>query len=86
MYRKPYRGHKEIRRYWQKKVVGEQSRIRFNLKSLYVDGNTAVAEWEATFDDTKKKVRTNLKEIAVLKIKNGKIQSLREYWHSKHTK
>lgn len=85
LHERPFRGHKAIRKYWISKVVGEQKDIKFKLKKVYTDGNNAVAEWEARFYDKKKRRRTHLKEIAVLRIKNGKIASLHEYWHAKHS-
>lgn len=80
---KPHIGHKQIRRYWQSKVVGEQKNIKFRLLNVYIDGDTAIAEWEAQFFNKKRKRNVHMQEIAVLKIKNNKISSLREYWHSK---
>ena len=47
----PIRDHAGIREYWQTKVVKEQSNIHAELLSLYLDGTTAIAEWEARFDD-----------------------------------
>ncbi len=84
LHEKPFRGHREIKKYWEDKVVVEQDKIKFKLKKIYIDGNTAITEWEATFRDKKKGENTHIKEIAVLEIKNGKIKFLREYWHSKH--
>ncbi len=81
---KPFVGHKGIKKYWTDKVVGEQENIRFKLKKIYVDGNNAVAEWEAKFHDVKRKVKIHLFVVAILEIKNGKIKSLRGYWHSKY--
>src|ERR1039458_2339347 len=40
-----------IRAYWESKVVGGQANIRCQLLSLYLDGDTAIAEWLAEFDD-----------------------------------
>ena len=50
----PIRGHDGIREYWQTKVVKEQANISAELLSLYLDGTTAIAEWEARFDDVVK--------------------------------
>lgn len=71
-----------IRRYWETKVVGGQANITCKLLSLYVDGTTAIAEWEAEFDDLVKGVRKRMQEIAVLEFEGGLIASLREYWAS----
>ena len=82
-FKKPFKGHKEIAKYWQKKVLNEQSEIRFKLASYYICGDTVIAEWDASFYSNIKKARLKIREIAILKIKGNKIQSLREYWHTK---
>jgi ketosteroid isomerase-like protein len=71
-----------IRRYWETKVAGAQANISCRLLNLYLDGETAVAEWLAEFDDLAQGVRKRMQEIAVLEFKGGKIASLREYWAS----
>jgi hypothetical protein len=71
-----------IRRYWETKVVGAQANITCRLLSLYLDGDTAIAEWLAEFDDVSQGVRKRMKEIAVLTFEGGLISSLREYWAS----
>jgi len=68
--------------YWQFKVVQSQANIKCKLLSLYVDGNTAIAEWEAEFDDTVEGVRKRMLEIAVLTFEGELISGLREYWAS----
>ena len=71
-----------IRAYWESKVVGGQANIRCQLLSLYLDGDTAIAEWLAEFDDVSDGVRKRMQEIAVLTFEGGLIASLREYWAS----
>jgi hypothetical protein len=71
-----------IRDYWQTKVVEAQANIRCELLSVYVDGDTAIAEWEARFDDLAQGVRKRMREIAVLEFDGPLIASLREYWAS----
>jgi uncharacterized protein (TIGR02246 family) len=78
----PIRGHDGIRDYWQTKVVGGQANIACRLLNLYLDDGTAIAEWEATFDDTAQQVRKRMREIAVLVFDGRLISSLREYWAS----
>lgn len=78
----PIPDREAIRRYWQDKVVLGQANIRCELLSLYLDGDTAIAEWEAAFDDVAQGVRKRMREIAVLTFKDGLISSLREYWAS----
>jgi ketosteroid isomerase-like protein len=78
----PIRGHAGIREYWQTKVVNEQARIQAELLSLYLDGTTAIAEWEARFDDLVKGHRKRMREVAILEFDGDRIASLREYWAS----
>jgi limonene-1,2-epoxide hydrolase len=78
----PIAGREGIRAYWQSKVVGAQANIQCKLLNLYLDGTTAIAEWEAEFDDIAVGARKLMREIAVLEFEDGKIASLREYWSS----
>jgi ketosteroid isomerase-like protein len=78
----PIRGHAGIREYWQTKVVKEQANISAELLSLYLDGTTAIAEWEARFDDIVKGHRKRMREVAILELDGDRIASLREYWAS----
>ena len=71
-----------IRRYWETKVVKSQANIKCEVLNVYLDGDTAIAEWEAEFDDLAQRVRKRMREIAVLTFENRKITSLREYWSS----
>lgn len=71
-----------IRRYWETKVVESQANIKCEVLNVYLDGDTAIAEWEAEFDDLAQRVRKRMREIAVLTIEDRKITSLREYWSS----
>ena len=78
----PIRGRDGIRSYWQTKVVGAQANITCELLNLYLDDGTAIAEWEATFDDTVQQVRKRMREVALLTFDGDRIASLREYWAS----
>jgi ketosteroid isomerase-like protein len=78
----PIPDREAIRAYWESKVVGAQANIRCRLLNLYLDGDTAIAEWLAEFDDTEERVRKRMKEIAVLTFEGQLISSLREYWAS----
>lgn len=71
-----------IRRYWETKVVESQANIKCEVLNVYLDGDTAIVEWEAEFDDLAQRVRKRMREIAVLTIEDRKITSLREYWSS----
>ena len=78
----PIPGREAIRAYWQSKVVEAQANITCRLLNLYLDGDTAIAEWEAEFDDMAQGLRKRMKEIAVLVFEGHRIASLREYWAS----
>lgn len=78
----PIRNEAGIRAYWQTKVVAEQANIQAELLSLYLDGDTAIAEWEARFDDLVKGRRTRMREVAIIEFDGERIASLREYWAS----
>ena len=78
----PIPDREAIRRYWESKVVGAQANITCRLLNLYLDGDTAVAEWLAEFDDVAQGVRKRMREIAVLEFDGHLIASLREYWAS----
>lgn len=80
----PIPDREAIRAYWVSKVVGGQADIEARVLNLYLDGDTAVAEWEATFDDTVQGVRKRMREVAILEVRDGLFASLREYWASEH--
>jgi len=78
----PIRTREGIRAYWQSKVVEAQAHITCDLLSLYLDHNTAIAEWQAEFDDLVQGVRKRMREVAILEFQGQLIASLREYWAS----
>lgn len=80
----PIRTLAGIKHYWQTKVVTEQANIDAWLLNLYLadNGTTAIAEWEATFDDLVKGCRKRMREVAILEFRGNLIASLREYWAS----
>ena len=78
----PIPNREAIRQYWETKVVGGQANIECRLLSLYLDGDTAIAEWLAEFDDVADGVRKRMREVAILEFEDGLISSLREYWAS----
>lgn len=78
----PIRAHTGIREYWQRKVVRGQANIEVELLSLYLDGSTAIAEWEARFDDLVAGHRKRMREVAILEFDGNRIAGLREYWAS----
>ncbi len=78
----PILGRDGIRTYWQTKVVGSQANIKCQLLNLYLDDTTAIAEWEAEFDDLAQKTRKRMREVAIIVFDGYLIESLREYWSS----
>lgn len=81
----PIRGIDGIRRYWETKVIAGQANIEATLLNLYLDSSqaTAIAEWEASFDDLVDGRRKLMREVAILEIEGGRIAGLREYWTSR---
>lgn len=79
---KPICDHAGIREYWQSKVVESQANIQTELLNLYLDGTTAIAEWEARFDDVVQGHRKRMREVAILELDGNRVASLREYWTS----
>jgi hypothetical protein len=71
-----------IRDYWTTKVVESQANIQCTLLNLYLDGDTAIAEWEVEFDHLPEGMRKRMREVAILEFDGQLIQSLREYWTS----
>lgn len=82
-FEEPHQGHTGIKKYWEEKVIGEQDNIDFQLLHSYIDGDVAIVEWEASFDNKPKNVRTTIREVAILEFEDELIRSLREYWHSR---
>jgi ketosteroid isomerase-like protein len=78
----PIPDREAIREYWRTKVARDQANITCRLLNLYLDGDTAIAEWEAQFDDAAQGLRKRMREIAVLTFEGRRIASLREYWAS----
>ena len=78
-------GRDAIKEYWKYKVVGEQSNIKFDLKNVWVDGDTVIAEWHATFNDIKRNLFIDMIEVAIFTVKDGKFNSLREYYKTVKT-
>lgn len=78
----PIPDREAIRRYWETKVVAAQANIKCEVLNVYLDGDTAIAEWEAEFDDLAQGVRKRMLEIAVLDFRGKQIAALREYWSS----
>ena len=71
-----------IRDYWERKVVGEEKDIYFDLQHVWVDSDTVIAEWKATFTLIKTNKRGSMTEVAVLSVRDGVFSALREYYHA----
>jgi len=56
----PIPNREGIRTYWQAKVVESRANIKCELLNLYLDGTTAIVEWEAEFDDVVQRVRKRM--------------------------
>lgn len=78
-------GREAIRKYWISKVVGEQDNIHFSLRNLWLDGETVIAEWDATFTDIKRNLQIEMTEVAIFGIREGKFFSIREYYKTIRT-
>ena len=76
------KGHEGIRAYWMSKVIGSQRDIVFKLLNVWVEEGTVIAEWNATFVDTKRNLAIDMTEVAIFGVAGEKFSSLREYYHS----
>jgi ketosteroid isomerase-like protein len=81
----PVRNEAGIREYWDMRVVNGQANIEVQLLNLYLDGTTAVAEWEVHFDEVADGNRKRMLEVALLEFEGDRIASLREYWSAEVT-
>ena len=75
-------GRDAIKEYWKYRVIGEQEDIKFNLLNTWVFRDTVIAEWHATFKDIKRNFLIDMTEVAIFTVKDGKFNSLREYYKS----
>ena len=75
-------GKEAIRAYWQSKCVESQKDITFDLKHVWMDGDTGIAEWDASFVDTIRNIKIDLKSVAIFTISGDLISSQREYYKS----
>lgn len=86
---KPYKGHEEIREFWNNIVVNNTKNIKFKLGKCYVskDSKTGFAEWECENEfrenSTSKWTKGRMVGIMLLKMKKDKITYLNEYWKTK---
>ena len=80
---KPYKGHKEIKKFWDKTVKQDTTKIKFKVGKCYVseDKKTGFAEWRCR--NIYKGKKHQMVGIMILKMKGNKITYLNEYWNSK---
>lgn len=78
---KPYKGHKEISKFWDDVVVNNTKKIKFKLGKCYIskDKKTGFAEWECK--NYFKSRNNHMVGIMILKMKGDKITYLNEYWN-----
>ncbi len=87
---KPYRGHKEIKKFWDKEVGINTKNIKFKIGKCYIsnDGKTGFAEWECKneykWEQDKRWKKGHMVGIMILKMKGDKISYLNEYWNTKN--
>jgi len=83
---KPYKGHIEIKNFWDREVMKNQKKIKFHLGKCYIskDGKTGFAEWKANMWRLGKV--DYMVGIMLIKMKGDKISYLNEYWNTESKK
>ncbi|MFP7672830.1 nuclear transport factor 2 family protein [Marivita sp. S0852] len=78
-------GHAAIKKYWQEGASDAQEDVEFTSKVWAVDGDTAVAGWEAKFTRKASGARVELNGAFRLKLRKYSerllCESLEEWWH-----
>ena len=82
-FKKAYRGHKEIKEYWENVVKVKEKNVRFNISNIFIQDNTGIVEWKSNFIRNDNGHPEELRGIILAEIKDGKIKKLWEYWHKK---
>ena len=86
---KPYKGHAQIKNFWDSVVVKNTKNIKFKIGKCYLskDGKTGFAEWECKNEcraNTSHKWRKGrMVGIMIIKMRDEKIIYLNEYWNTK---
>lgn len=78
-------GYDQIRAYWERVVVGNQTDVTFTVVGVWIDGDTVVANWIAEFTDTKRSLRIRLDQVAICTVRDDKFSAVREYYKSTKT-
>lgn len=83
------RGREAIKRYWQEGAADAQEHVEFSSQVWAVDGDTAVAGWQAKF--TRKPSGKKVKLDGTFRLKLSDVsgsllcESLEEWWHRQET-
>lgn len=78
-FREPYRGHKEIRAYWQRGAGGQHD-TRVAMGRPLIDRDRVAVEWWTTMIDEGEEV--TLPGCLLLEMADdGRCRDLREYWN-----
>ena len=80
-FKKPYRGHEEIKDYWKNVVKKKERDAKFFLGNIFVKDNIGIAEWKAKFIRRDNGKQEELRGIILTEVINDKIKKLWEYWH-----
>lgn len=81
-FEKPIKGHVAIKKYWIKYPQKDQKNIKFKLDQCGFNHEAGYAEWISSFNQISSRKFVELRGIMIITLKNNKIKSLREYWHS----
>ena len=80
-FEKPYKGHKEIKNYWENVVKTKEQNVKFTLGNIFVKDNIGIAEWKTNFIRRDNGNPEEIRGVILTEIENGKIKKLWEYWH-----
>jgi uncharacterized protein (TIGR02246 family) len=72
-----FKGRQEVKRYFTW-LLGQYSQMKLNETGLYVDGNVATHEY--VIEATSKEGKGSAPCVAILEIKDGKVQRIRNYY------
>ncbi len=86
---KPMKGHVEIRKYWQEGASDSQENVKFASEVWAVEGDVAMAGWNASFTRSATGVGVELDGTFRLSFSEGPsgliCDSLQEWWHRRET-
>lgn len=79
-FKEPYRGHSEIKKYWDEVVKAKEKDVKFYIDKVYIDKDIGIAEWHTTFIRTDNGNEEELKGVILAEVRGEKINRLWEYW------